>query len=259
MHLNLIHILIVLLFILLALFIAPFFAGIFNMGNIAGIIMTSALIFVSLKYRWIYGSVIVPLKNTLSGRIILSLSGILLIAGISVLIIINCFMISNLNNKPRNANSTVIVLGCKVKGTSPSLMLRRRLDSAYKYLSENPKVKVIVSGGKGSDEKISEAECMSDYLIQKGISPDRIFKEDKSTSTSENLRFSKDIIDKYNLSNNITIVTDGYHQTRARMIAEKIGYDNITSISAPTSQWLIPTYWVREWFGIIQQFCINIF
>lgn len=260
MHLNLLtQISTALLFILLALFIAPFFAGIFNLGNITGIIMTSALIFISLRYKWIANSVIVPLKNSTAGKILLVISGILITVGIIILIIINCFMIANLNNKPKSTDSTVIVLGCQVKETRPSLMLKRRLDSAYEYLSENPEVKVIVSGGQGSNEKISEAECMSDYLSGKGISPERIFKEDKSTSTYENLRFSKDIVDKYNLSNNITIVTDGYHQTRARMIAEKIGFDNITSISAPTSQWLVPTYWVREWLGIIQQFCINVF
>lgn len=260
MHLNLMtQILIAFLFILLALFIAPFFAGICNLGNITGIIITSVLIFVSLKYKWIVNSVILPLKNSTSGKVLLVISSIFIATGIIILIIINCFMIANLNNKPKNTDSTVIILGCKVKDSRPSLMLKRRLDSAYKYLSENPEVKVIVSGGKGSDENISEAECMADYLIKKGISPERIFKEDKSASTAENLKFSKNIIDKYNLSKNITIVTDGYHQTRSRMIAEKTGFDNITGISAPTSQWLVPTYWVREWLGIIQQFCINIF
>ena len=78
--------------------------------------------------------------------------------------------------------------------------------------------------------------------------------EDKSSSTYENLEFSKSIIEENNLCSDIVIVTDGYHQLRAEMIAKNLGYENISNISAPTSPWLVPTYWVREWFGVAYQF-----
>lgn len=235
---------VILLLILLALFIAPLFFGICNLGNIAGIIITSLLAFLLIK----------PDIISKIPRPLLIISGIIAVMGFIVLLIINVFMIKSVNDYPQNKDSTVIVLGCRVKENRPSLMLKRRLDSAYEYLSANPDTVVIVSGGKGSDEIISEAECMKNYLCEKGISSGRIIMEDKSASTSENLKFSKSIIENNNLCSDIVIVTDGYHQLRAEMIAKNLGYENISNISAPTSPWLVPTYWVREWFGVVYQF-----
>lgn len=237
--------------ILFVLFVAPFFFGIHNIGNISGTVLTALLSLICLKYdKFKY-----IISNT--NNIFLTLSAVILSIGMVILIVINTFMIANLNDYPKDTSSTLIVLGCKVKGTKPSLMLKRRLDSAFEYLSENPEVKVIVSGGKGNDEDISEAECMKNYLVQKGIKENRIFMEDKSSSTYENLQFSEDIINSNNLCKDITIVTDGYHQLRAEMIAKNLGYSKVTNISAKTSLWLVPTYWVREWFGIAYQFIKN--
>lgn len=94
---------------------------------------------------------------------------------------------------------------------------------------------------------------MRDCLVDKGISPERIIMEDKSASTRENLEFSKKIIEQRGLDEHITIVTDSYHQLRAEMIAGELGM-TASNISAPTAAWLIPTYWVREWFGTVHQF-----
>lgn len=230
--------------ILLAFFIAPLFAGICNLGNTSGIIMTSLISFMLIK----------PDIISKIPRPVLIISGIIAFIGFIILLIINVSMIKSINDYPQNKNSTVIVLGCRVKGDRPTLMLKRRLDSAYEYLSGNPDTFVIVSGGKGNDEIMSEAECMRDYLCEKGISSDRIIMEDKSSSTYENLEFSKSIIEENNLCSDIVIVTDGYHQLRAEMIAKRLDYENISNISAPTSPWLVPTYWVREWFGVAYQF-----
>lgn len=158
-------------------------------------------------------------------------------------------MLKAMNDHPENGNTTLIVLGCQVRDGRPSLMLKKRLDAAYGFLSEHEETVVIVSGGKGSDELISEALCMKNYLVSKGISADRIYMEEKSSDTKENLKFSKELIEREGLCTDITIVTDGYHQLRAEILAKKIGM-NAKNISAPTSWWLIPTYWVREWFGI---------
>ena len=90
---------------------------------------------------------------------------------------------------------------------------------------------------------------MRDYLAEKGISPDRIIMEDRSTTTDENLRFSYELIQKNALPEHITIVTDGFHQLRSDMKARRLGMEAY-NISAHTPWWLTPTYWVREWFGI---------
>lgn len=235
----------------LFIFIAPFFAGIINVGNCFGsvicAVMAFFLIFNDKVSVWLY-----KIYGHTAGKIAIIIFITFLISGCILAFVISGFMVNAINKKPDSAD-TVIVLGCKVKGTRPSLMLKRRLDSAYEYLENNSEVLVIVSGGQGSDEEMSEAECMKAYLIEKGIAPERIYKEDKSTNTYENFKFSKEIMQEYNLGSNLTVVTDGYHQLRAKMIADSLEIKT-NAISAPTSWWLVPTYWVREWFAVVYAF-----
>ncbi len=236
-------------FIFLMLFIAPFFSGIVNLGNCVGTAVSTVLLVIFVFFKK-FCSIIAGLWGSTAGRIIVCTSAAAVIICTAAAITMTCFMIRAAYNRPESSNTTVVVLGCQVKGTGPSYMLRKRLNAAYEYLSENEEVMVIVSGGKGDDEQISEALCMKNYLVEKGIDPSRIIMEDKSASTAENLEFSKDIIVSRGLPEEITIVTDGYHQLRAKILAERLDMQS-RSISAPTSLWLIPTYWVREWFGIL--------
>ncbi|MEE0858165.1 MAG: YdcF family protein [Acutalibacteraceae bacterium] len=123
--------------------------------------------------------------------------------------------------KPYTDNCTLVVLGCKVNGNMPSKSLARRLDVAYDFLRKHPKVYCIVSGGKGNDEYISEAECMYHYLINKGIDNNRIVKESFSKNTLENIKNSAEIITRLSFSDNVVIATDYYHHLRANIIAKK--------------------------------------
>lgn len=234
------------------MFILPMIVGIVNLGNIIGVII-SVLGFSIFAFNEKFSKIIDIFMEKSVGKVILNIISILLIFCILLAIVISGIMVYKMNNQPSEP-SNIIVLGCKVKGTQPSLMLKRRLDTAYKYLVENQDVIAIVSGGKGNDEQISEAKCMKEYLVNKGISESRIIMEDKSTSTYENFKYSKQILEKHNISTNtITVVTDGYHQLRASMIAKKLNFKTY-SISAYTSWYLIPTYFVREWFGVAYQF-----
>ena len=131
-------------------------------------------------------------------------------------------------------------------------MLGRRLDAAYDYLTENEDAVIIVSGGQGTGEDISEAECMKKELVRRGISPERILKEDQSTNTSENLSFSKKILEEKGLGNHIVIITDSFHQFRSSLIAHDLSLET-NSFNARTPCYLVLTYWVREWFGIMEQ------
>lgn len=239
-------------FILLMIFIAPFFFGIVNLGNCAGAFISAVMLGIFAFFGH-FSRLMVALWQKPAGKALICAVSAVGIVCVILAAVISGFMIGASRDAPDGQASTMVVLGCKVKNGRPSLMLRRRLDAAYDYLSEYEDVTVIVSGGKGSDELISEAQCMSDYLVSKGISPDRIIMEDKSASTYENLKFSQEIIETNNLCDKITIVTDGYHQLRAEMIASGLGMEAY-NISAHTSPWLVPTYWVREWFGIVYQF-----
>jgi len=144
---------------------------------------------------------------------------------------------------PKNLD-TIIVLGAKVNGTSPSGALRNRIQTAADYLIENPETIVIASGGQGPDEGISEAECIRRGLIERGIDESRILMEDASTSTFENLSFSLPLIDKENPS--VGIVTNNFHVYRSMKLASTFdGYD-FYAVPVATSLFSFPHYMVRE-------------
>lgn len=242
------YILAAVFFVLFVLFINPVFLGIINIGNIVGSLITGLLTAVFLFHNRCK-QLISSLWERPLGKGVIAVSGGLFTVCLILALVISFFMLKEINDKP-TGDSTMVVLGCQVKESGASLMLRKRLDTAFDYLTEHKDMKVIVSGGQGADEPMSEAECMFDYLTSKGISPDRIYIEDKSVNTAENIEFSKKIIEKEGLFPDITIVTDGYHQLRADMFAKK---QNIRAYNIPasTSWYLVPSYWVREWFGIV--------
>lgn len=234
--------------ILLFIFITPIPMGIFNIGNAVGIIVSGIMTGIFIFWKP-FTEFVKNLWDKPTGKILISVITLLISICTVLAIVISVFMVKSADDPPPDENITLVVLGCKVKDGRPSLMLKRRLDCAYKYLSEHNTVNVIVSGGQGSDEVMSEAQCMKDYLTGKGISAERIFMEDQSTSTEENLKFSQEIISRESLSENITLVTDAFHQCRAEMLAKNIGIDPY-NISGYTSWYIVPVYWVREWFGI---------
>ena len=230
----------------------PVFSGVFfNIGNTAGMLACAALFFTTIYWS----KLIVLLSENKVFRITAIIITAIAVVLVILAIVISVFMLSAVNLPPPE-NTTVIILGCKVKGDRPSLMLSKRINAAYEYLSENPSAMCIVSGGQGSDEIMSEAECMKRELVKKGIVEERIIMENKSTSTDENLRFSLEKMQENGLSESVTIVTSEFHQLRAKMIASEY-FPESYAVSAPTAWYLLPTYWVREWFGVTYQFVLN--
>jgi uncharacterized SAM-binding protein YcdF (DUF218 family) len=123
----------------------------------------------------------------------------------------------------------VVVLGAKVRHDGPSVSLQNRIDAAYDYLTAHPDAIAIVSGGKGEDEPVTEAECMYDGLISKGIDPERIWMEDKATSTWENLQFSLDLIEEKTgvRPESIGIISSEYHLFRAGLFADACQVESV--------------------------------
>lgn len=232
------------------LFLFPFQFGVINIGNIFGLVI-SGIMFMHFAFNRFTSGLLGILWQNKAGKVVLSSFLVFLAAGFITAAIISGFMIKAALNKPASP-MPAILLGCKVNGTEPSLMLRKRINAACKYLSENESAVIIVSGGQGPGEDISEAECMKRCLVKKGISADRIITETNSTDTYQNIEFSKKYLDEYDLGNEAVIVTDSFHQLRASMIAEKFGL-RTSSAPAHTTFYLLPTYWVREWFGIMEQ------
>ena len=162
-----------------------------------------------------------------------------------------------LNQPPPAGPDAVIVLGCKINGTQPSKMLRRRLDVAAEYLLAHPDVICVVSGGQGADEVCPEAVVMANELMEAGIAPDRILLEQNSSSTQENIAFSCDLLRSEGYAvQHITIVTDSFHQMRAAVYARRGGL-LVSGISSSAPWGLFPSYWVREWPGILKAWLID--
>ncbi len=172
---------------------------------------------------------------------------------LAINVVISIFMIKAFYIEPQKP-ATVIVLGCRVA----SKTLDNRINAAFEYLEENEDVLCIASGGKGSDEAISEAEYIKQELAKKGINEDRIILEDTSTNTRENIANSLDIIDSLKLDRDIIIITSEYHQLRAQLIAKKYGATNIYAISSNTKASYLIKAWLRELIGIVIQLFRNI-
>ena len=155
---------------------------------------------------------------------------------------------------PEAACEYLIVLGAGVNGTVPSLSLRERLDAAYDYLQAHPDTLCIVSGGQGSGEDITEAECMYRYLTKKGIQPERIILEDQATSTQENLVYSLELIG-LEAEASVGILSSEYHLCRARQMARELGLEPIMIPAKTTYLSLRVNYFLREiaalWYYMI--------
>ena len=225
-------------------------AGIFNIGNATGMII-SILFGIYMGFQPMIHEWVVSLWKQKTGKRILSGCGAIVVL-IALLAVVETGCMISANAKAPAENATAVVLGCRVYGERASLSLVERLEAAYEYLVENPEAVCVVSGGQGPGETISEAECMYRWLVAKGIEKDRIYKENQSTSTEENIGFSKEVIKENGLNENIAIITSEYHSYRACLIAEKKGLSYGTA-AGTTAIWLFPTYYIRELYGILAE------
>lgn len=237
----------------IGIFLIPMLVGIINLGNVLGLI-GSLLLMLFMICNGKISRILCVIRQTAVGKIILSCIGIFLFFGIILCAVLSVMMTAAIYKKPSAEPKAIIILGCKVRGNVPSLMLSRRLQTAFDAMQKYPEMICICSGGQGNDENISEAQCMFEWLTARGIDPSRILIEDQSTSTSENLRFSKEFLQDANSNDEYLIATDGFHQKRAQYLAKKEGIPNCYAAPAPTSWYLLPTYWIREWFGLVHAF-----
>ncbi len=160
------------------------------------------------------------------------------------------------NNKVTYNEDYLLILGCGVRGEEPSQALRERLDTALQYLERNDSCKIIVSGGQGHDEDISEAEAMRRYITEHGIDNDRVLTEDKSTSTTENFRFSNSLTDGGLANSSAVFITNDFHIYRANSLARLQGF-SLNHIGAPTAWYNIFPSYLREFLAIGQMFLLN--
>lgn len=176
-------------------------------------------------------------------------------------IVLEIFIIYFSLSKNTSYCDYVLILGAGLKNNKPSKTLQYRLDSAIYYINNyNNKCKIILSGGIGANEIISESLAMKTYLINNGIDENRLILEEDSKNTFENLKYSK--IKILNDSNDfskikIKIVTSDFHCFRTHILSKKNNYKNVTFYSSNSNVLLKPNYFIREFFAIVKSifFC----
>lgn len=150
----------------------------------------------------------------------------------------------------------VIVLGAGVNGETPSAALWSRIRAAEDYLEIHPDVPVVLSGGQGAGEAISEAEAMRRALWKEdGAENARLLLEERSTNTAENFRFSKALLEEWGLDTGtatIAVVTNDFHCFRAHMIARRQGLKTIDVPAELPWWWLTANYYLREAFAVVK-------
>ena len=225
-----------------------------NLGNGAGMLFFGGAFLVTLFRKKAF-AFLRRLWEKRPGKLLLSLFLALLLTGLTYSGVMTAKIFAAAEDlPPEDTPVTVVVLGCKVMTTGrPSLMLSRRLNAALAFLEAHPGTQVIVSGGQGDDEPRPEAEAMAEFLIAAGLDPARVIEEDRSTSTRENVAFSKAIIEERGLPEAVLLVTNEFHQYRAGLLAEAGGIEEHYAVSGASPVVLLPTYVARELFGIVYE------
>lgn len=181
----------------------------------------------------------------------LLLIGILLIIGIVYFGSIHYKISKYVDAVPPKNADYVVILGAKVNSEIPSLALQYRIDAAAEYAKENENTILIASGGQGPGEDITEAEAIRRELVRKGISESRIFLEDRSTSTYENIQFSKEFIPQDAKLG--IIVTNDYHLYRSIQIARDAGL-KVEGLPAKTPQITLLKAYSREYLSVTKYY-----
>lgn len=224
--------------VILAVYVLPIFDGVFNFGNAVGMLFGAGIALCGYFWNKIP---FVPQKY--------------IAFLISLLIFIMIFAFSGILSFGRDSaqnGDVLIVLGCRVKGDVPSLALEKRVDACFCFMMNNPKSIAILSGGQGPDENLSEALCMKNMLVYRGIPSERLITEDKSVSTYQNILFSKQLMEQKDIDGKVVICTSEYHQFRARKLCKKLGVE-AQHISSATKKSLLPTFLLRESFAVIKE------
>lgn len=178
---------------------------------------------------------------------------VLFFIGLCVFISIEGLILYEGHHKDKEKTDYLMVLGAGVRGEEITKTLKFRLDTAIEFNKENPNTKIVVSGGQGEGEDVTEAFAMKKYLVENGVKEDLIISEDKSTNTYENFIFTKEILDKENKDYKITVVTNDFHMYRAKYLAKQVGIEAFAyPASSPISTTL--NFHVREFFGVIKAY-----
>lgn len=220
----------------------------------------AGLITTSILFIWLIGAAVCAAIAIFIPRIagfvkrskkwVIALLALFPILGILLFTAGEIAILSGFSSDPPDSSADyLIILGAKVNPDGPSLLLQSRIDIAYEYLIANPQTIAIASGGQGADEPMSEAKCIANELIRRGIDADRILLEEQSTDTSENIRYCRELMED-SAQTTVLIVSNNFHCFRATAIARQYWEADVRHLSADSVPGLLPHYMVREFIGL---------
>ena len=230
--------------------LCPLYRGVVHIGMLYPLPILATLILFSIKPEYLF---FLFQKFRVLTTVVTSVFCVCVV----VICVFLGVMIKYANTTPPE-NSTVIILGCRVHGMRPSTMLYDRMNTALKYIKENPDSYIITSGGKGKGEDISEAQAIKTYFLEQGVAEEKIFVEDKSVNTDENIKFSSKIIKDNNLNTNIAVATDSFHQFRSACFASENNLES-SAISCKTRWYFAASYYSRELLAIGKMLLLKFF
>ena len=214
----------------------------------------------SLQYLWLLGGIACVARFAFwawadhAGKVpsstLLTVLRVLFLAAVVIFLIAEALILApGLRTAPEGLDY-IVVLGARVNGTEPSGALRNRIQVAASYLWDNPDAIAVLSGGQGEGEDMTEAQCMYENMIARGIDPARLILEDRSTDTSENLRYSRALVPE---DASVGLVTNNFHMCRSLGLARGMNWET-EAVPVATSLFSLPHYLMREFIGVIYEF-----
>lgn len=216
-----------------------------SLGNLlsllAGVALIGAMLYffwgISQENDWIRGSAI----------------GLFLVCAYIAFLFVSLLLYSVIYGRTgrRHGFDGIVVLGAGLIGSRVPPLLASRLDRALRIYHREPRTPVIVvSGGQGADEDVSEALAMKRYLVERGVPEDGVVLEDQATTTEENLRYSKELLRERGLTGRVVAVTNNYHVFRTAVLSRNQGL-RMQVIGAPTAWYFVPSAFLREFVALL--------
>ena len=185
----------------------------------------------------------------------------LILAGALAFAVLLGVVLSGAHSSVSGDPQVMIVLGCQVKPWGPSVLLQDRLDTALAYLQDHPDMTVVACGGQGADEPESEARAIAGYLTENSVSKRNILLDEDSHNTHQNLENAAKLLSEENMDpaqTQVVVVSNGFHLTRARMLAQRCGFDEVSTLAAPESH--LPSrlkMYLREPLALVKSFMVD--
>lgn len=219
-----------------------------------GVLMTLGLGLFGL-FCGVYYSKVKVLVTTRIGKIITVVMAVLTVLEVLLVAFIAVY---GQNDNVTYEEDAVIVLGAGLHGDQITWPLKLRLDKAVEYHRKNPDALIVVSGGQGFQETIPEAEAMFLYLERHGVDKTCIIKEDCATSTAENMRFSKAILDeRFDRPYKVVVVTNNFHIYRGVQIAASEGFEQVRHLHAGLKWYNMMPCYLRESLAVLKLWLID--